>query len=123
MNKKQYIKISFWIVCLSIGMYSLGNAQDKVGIRIDSDSGIRVSGTDDVQLRVDGNVTNNNIIQIDAMPLIFVSQFYRTSMIKDMYVESGRSFIPFLELLADLVSRGVAIRLIHAKDVVPAKKR
>lgn len=42
-----------------------------------------------------------------------------TADIKDMHVESGRRFIPFLELLADLVSRGVAIRLIHAKEPGP----
>ncbi len=42
-----------------------------------------------------------------------------TADIKDMHVESGRRFIPFLELLADLVNRGVAIRLIHAKEPGP----
>lgn len=42
-----------------------------------------------------------------------------TADIKDMHVESGRRFIPFLELLADLVGRGVAIRLIHAKEPGP----
>ncbi len=42
-----------------------------------------------------------------------------TADIKDMHVEVGRSFVPFLELLADLVSRGVAIRLIHAKEPGP----
>jgi len=42
-----------------------------------------------------------------------------TADIKDMYVESGSSFIPFLELLADLVNKGVAVRLIHAKEPGP----
>ena len=42
-----------------------------------------------------------------------------TADIKDMHVEMERSFVPFLEVLADLVSRGVAIRLIHAKEPGP----
>lgn len=42
-----------------------------------------------------------------------------TADIKDMYIEIGRSFVPFLELLAELVSKGVAIRLIHAREPGP----
>jgi phosphatidylserine/phosphatidylglycerophosphate/cardiolipin synthase-like enzyme len=42
-----------------------------------------------------------------------------TADIKDMHVEVGRRFVPLLELLADLVSRGVAVRLIHAKEPGP----
>jgi len=42
-----------------------------------------------------------------------------TADIKDMYIQSGANFIPFIELLADLVDQGVAIRLIHAKEPGP----
>lgn len=42
-----------------------------------------------------------------------------TADIKDMYVERNRGYKPFLELLADLVSTGVAVRLIHAKEPGP----
>ncbi|MGB5457737.1 MAG: phospholipase D-like domain-containing protein [Gammaproteobacteria bacterium] len=42
-----------------------------------------------------------------------------TADIKDMYVQVNRAYAPFLELLADLVSRGVAVRLIHAKEPGP----
>lgn len=42
-----------------------------------------------------------------------------TADIKDMHVEMNRGYAPFLELLADLVSNGVAIRLIHAKEPGP----
>lgn len=42
-----------------------------------------------------------------------------TADIKDMYVEMHGSYAPFLELLAELVSNGVAIRLIHAKEPGP----
>ena len=37
-----------------------------------------------------------------------------TADIKDMHVEEGGNFIPFLEVLAAMVERGVAVRLIHA---------
>ena len=42
-----------------------------------------------------------------------------TADIKDMHVERYGSYVPFLELLAELVSSGVAVRLIHAKEPGP----
>jgi len=42
-----------------------------------------------------------------------------TADIKDMHVEMYGGYVPFLELLAELVSRGVAVRLIHAKEPGP----
>lgn len=42
-----------------------------------------------------------------------------TADIKDMYVESRKEFVPFLEILADLVDRGISVRLIHAKEPGP----
>jgi phosphatidylserine/phosphatidylglycerophosphate/cardiolipin synthase-like enzyme len=39
-----------------------------------------------------------------------------TSDLKDMYVGQRGRMVPFLEKLSDLVSQGVAIRLIHAKE-------
>ncbi len=44
-----------------------------------------------------------------------------TADIKDVYVEGpGRRYVPFLSVLADLLSTGVEIRLIHAKEPGPA---
>ena len=43
-----------------------------------------------------------------------------TADIKDLYVKDGRGTRPLLEVLSDLVKRGVAIRLIHAKEPGPA---
>ena len=44
-----------------------------------------------------------------------------TSDIKDLYVQGdGGSVIPLLGVLADLVGRGVEVRLIHAKEPGPA---
>lgn len=42
-----------------------------------------------------------------------------TADIKDMHVRKGRRFVPFLEVLADLVGRGVSVRLFHAKEPGP----
>lgn len=42
-----------------------------------------------------------------------------TADIKDMHIDTGRGFEPFLQLLSDLVERGVAVRLIHAKEPGP----
>lgn len=43
-----------------------------------------------------------------------------TADIKDLYVKDGRSSKPLLEVLSDLAKKGVAIRLIHAKEPGPA---
>lgn len=44
-----------------------------------------------------------------------------TSDVKDVHVEGpGRRYVPFLSVLADLVKRGVEVRLIHAKEPGPA---
>ena len=42
-----------------------------------------------------------------------------TADIKDLHVEYHGSFVPFLEVLSDLVQSGVAVRLIHAKEPGP----
>jgi phosphatidylserine/phosphatidylglycerophosphate/cardiolipin synthase-like enzyme len=42
-----------------------------------------------------------------------------TADIKDMHVRSGRHYVPFLEVLAETVERGVAVRLFHAKEPGP----
>lgn len=43
-----------------------------------------------------------------------------TADIKDAYIEQNGVKMPFLKLLAQLVRRGVEIRLIHAKEPGPA---
>ena len=42
-----------------------------------------------------------------------------TTDIKDLYVIQGRVEKPFLGILAELIGRGVEIRLIHAKEPGP----
>ena len=42
-----------------------------------------------------------------------------TADLKDMHVQSGKRYRPFLGVLADLVGKGVTVRLIHAKDPGP----
>lgn len=43
-----------------------------------------------------------------------------TADIKDLYVETGKQKLPFLGLLANLINKGVDVRLIHAKEPGPA---
>jgi phosphatidylserine/phosphatidylglycerophosphate/cardiolipin synthase-like enzyme len=42
-----------------------------------------------------------------------------TADIKDLYVEMGQEKKPFLALIAQLIRRGVEVRLIHAKEPGP----
>ena len=43
-----------------------------------------------------------------------------TADIKDLHVRSGSATLPFLGILADLLTWGIDIRLIHAKEPGPA---
>lgn len=42
-----------------------------------------------------------------------------TADIKDLHVKQGRGFVPFLKILAERISDGVEVRLIHAKEPGP----
>ncbi len=42
-----------------------------------------------------------------------------TADLKDLHVETDAGFAPFLAVLAELVERGVSVRLIHAKEPGP----
>jgi phosphatidylserine/phosphatidylglycerophosphate/cardiolipin synthase-like enzyme len=42
-----------------------------------------------------------------------------TADIKDLYIEDGGNFVPFLKVLADKLRDGVEIRLVHAKEPGP----
>jgi phosphatidylserine/phosphatidylglycerophosphate/cardiolipin synthase-like enzyme len=56
----------------------------------------------------------------DAVPGAQQFLWIGTADIKDLYVEKGREMVPFLEILSDLIGRGVSVRLIHAKEPGPA---
>ena len=42
-----------------------------------------------------------------------------TSDLKDLHTKKNRRYLPFLEVLSDLLSRNVSVRLIHAKEPGP----
>lgn len=42
-----------------------------------------------------------------------------TADIKDLHIRQGRRFVPFLKILAEKISEGVEVRLIHAKEPGP----
>ena len=42
-----------------------------------------------------------------------------TADIKDVYIEVGKEKKPFLALIAQLIRRGVEVRLVHAKEPCP----
>ena len=56
----------------------------------------------------------------DTVPQTRERLWIATADIKDMYVATGgRDMVPFLEVLADMVKRGIEVRLIHAKEPGP----
>lgn len=42
-----------------------------------------------------------------------------TADIKDLYLEDGGAFVPFLKVLAEKLRAGVEVRLVHAKEPGP----
>ena len=73
-----------------------------------------------------GFLTNREIYESAVLKLVPSAKqrlWIATADIKDMYVEKpglSRQMVPFLQVLAELLKRGVAIRLIHAKEPGPA---
>ena len=52
---------------------------------------------------------------LSRVPHMKHSLWIGTADIKDLYIEDGKQTKPFLEVLAKLIKKGVAVRLIHAK--------
>lgn len=50
------------------------------------------------------------------VPKVKRSLWIGTADIKDLYVDMGKEKKPFLALIAQLIKRGVEVRLIHAKE-------
>ena len=78
-----------------------------------------VQGTFDVTKFVSNREIYEEIVR-DSVPKARRRIWIATADIKDMYVDAGgRDLVPFLEVLSDLVGRGVEVRLIHAKEPGP----
>ena len=69
-------------------------------------------------------ITNRQIYEkviCGAIPSANFFVWLATSDLKDLYVEKRhKKMVPFLEIIADLLSKGVKVRLIHAKEPGPA---
>ncbi|MDY0017102.1 MAG: phospholipase D-like domain-containing protein [Candidatus Delongbacteria bacterium] len=52
----------------------------------------------------------------EKIPLASRFLWIGTSDLKDLYVKKKAKMVPFLEVLSDLVKKGIEIRLIHAKE-------
>ena len=60
---------------------------------------------------------------LEAVPSARQFLWLATADLKDLHVQRGRRMTPFLEVLAELAGRGVAIRLLHAKEPGPNFRR
>ena len=56
---------------------------------------------------------------ISRVATVKQSLWIGTADIKDLYVTKGKESEPFLSVLADLLKKGVDVRLIHAKEPGP----
>lgn len=59
----------------------------------------------------------------EAIPSAGSFLWLATSDLKDLHVQAGRQMVPFLGVLSTLVERGVAVRLLHAKEPGPLFRR
>ncbi len=67
-------------------------------------------------------ITDNEIydrVILEKIPSAKKFLWIATSDLKDLHVKKGRSMVPFLEVLSDLIAANVLIRLIHAKEPGP----
>ena len=53
---------------------------------------------------------------ISRVATVKQSLWIGTADIKDLYVSKGDDVVPFLSTLAELLKKGVDVRLIHAKE-------
>lgn len=59
-------------------------------------------------------------VLLEELPLAKRFVWIATADLKDLHIEATRKkFIPFVEVLANLVSDGIEVRLIHAKEPGP----
>jgi phosphatidylserine/phosphatidylglycerophosphate/cardiolipin synthase-like enzyme len=59
-------------------------------------------------------------ILFDRVPNASSFLWLATSDLKDLYTHKGNRMVPFLEVISDLIKKGIAVRLIHAKEPGPA---
>jgi len=67
-------------------------------------------------------ITDTEIYQkviLEKVPLVKEFLWIGTADIKDMYVKKNTKMVPFLQILSELIIKGVGIRLIHAKEPGP----
>jgi len=57
---------------------------------------------------------------LETVPTATEFLWLATADLKDLHVHRGRQMVPFLAVLSELVERGVAVRLLHAKEPGPA---
>ena len=65
------------------------------------------------------NTDHYNLV-LSRVASVRKSLWIGTADIKDLYVKVGDGTLPFLAVLAQLVRKGVEVRLIHAKEPGPA---
>jgi phosphatidylserine/phosphatidylglycerophosphate/cardiolipin synthase-like enzyme len=57
---------------------------------------------------------------LEAIPETGKFLWIATSDLKDLHVHKQNRMVPFLEVLSDLISQGISVRLLHAKEPGPA---
>ncbi len=65
------------------------------------------------------NREHYNRLIVEEIPKARKFLWMATADLKDLHVAQGRRFVPFLSVLAELVGRGVYVRLMHAKEPGP----
>lgn len=62
-------------------------------------------------------------VMLEMLPRVRQFLWIVTADLKDLHLKKGSRFVPFLEILSDLVSEGIAVRLFHAKEPGPRFRR
>ena len=71
-------------------------------------------------------LTNREIYEkviCEYIPRTKMFLWLATADLKDLHVDKQGEMVPFLEMLSDLVTKHVEVRLLHAKEPGPAFRR
>jgi phosphatidylserine/phosphatidylglycerophosphate/cardiolipin synthase-like enzyme len=80
-----------------------------------------IAGMADIEF-ISDTVIYRRVIQVEV-PQARQFLWLATADLKDLHVAQGRRMIPFLGVLSSLCEKGVAIRLLHAKEPGPNFRR
>ncbi|OQX71009.1 MAG: phospholipase [Candidatus Cloacimonas sp. 4484_275] len=71
-------------------------------------------------------ISNRDIYEkviLEQIPKAKKFVWIATADVKDLYVQKEKRFVPFLQVLSELIKKGISIRILYAKEPGPAFRK